>query len=48
VPFTIAAILSSKIATLHELETVYDIESVYDLLEILAVDAHNIKIASKQ
>ena len=46
-PFTIAAILSSKMATLHELETVYDMESVYNMLEVLSVDAYNFRIASK-
>ena len=47
-PFIIAAILSSKMATLHELETVYDIEGAYNMLEVLVVDAYNFKIASKQ
>jgi hypothetical protein len=47
-PFLIAAILSSRIATLHELETVYDSEGAYNLLEVIAVDAYNFKIASKQ
>jgi hypothetical protein len=35
--------VSSKLATLHELSTVYGIEDVYDLLEVIAVDAYNIK-----
>jgi hypothetical protein len=42
VPRVIGILISSKMATLHELETVYDIEGAYDMLEILSVDAFNI------
>ena len=37
----IGAVVSSKLATLHELQTVYGAEDAYDLLEIATVDSHN-------
>lgn len=33
--------VSSKFATLIELQTVYGLEDAYNLAEILAVDGHN-------
>jgi hypothetical protein len=41
VPRTIGVVVSSKLATLHELQTVYGLSDLYDFLEILAVDACN-------
>lgn len=41
------AIISSKLATKHELETIYGIEDAYDFLEILSINAHNQRIASR-
>lgn len=41
----IGAIVSARIATLHELETVYSLEDAYELLEVLSVDAINRRIA---
>lgn len=35
------AIISSRLATLHELQTVYGTQDAYDLLEIIYVDKHN-------
>lgn len=37
----IATIVSSKLATLHELQTVYGVEDAYNLLEIVNINAHN-------
>jgi uncharacterized small protein (DUF1192 family) len=42
----IGAIVSSRIATLHELETVYSLEDAYELIEVLSVDAINRRIAA--
>jgi hypothetical protein len=39
-------VVSSRIATLHELDSVYGSEDLYDLLEILMVDAENQRIAN--
>lgn len=41
VPRTIGAVMSHRMASLHELQTVYSLEDVYDMLEVLNVDAHN-------
>ena len=40
--------ISSRLATLHELDTVYGVEDLYDMLEILEIDAHNHLIAVKR
>lgn len=41
--------ISSRLATLHELGTVYGTEDLWDLLEILTVDNYNkIQIADAQ
>ena len=40
-PQTIATVISSKLATLHELNTVYGVEDLWIFLEIHAVDRHN-------
>jgi hypothetical protein len=40
--------VTSKLATLHELETVYGIEGMYDLLEIVSVNAHNQRVAASR
>ena len=41
----IGVIVSSRIATLHELSTVYGLEDAYDLIEILTIEAENQRIA---
>ncbi|PYZ35407.1 transglycosylase [Enterobacter cloacae complex sp.] len=41
VPSTIATIISSKLATLYELDTVYGTEDLWRLLEINTVDNYN-------
>jgi hypothetical protein len=40
-PRTIGTIVSSRLATLHELQTVYGLVDLWDMLEINAVDTHN-------
>jgi hypothetical protein len=37
----VGVVVSSRLATLHELQTVYGVSDLYDFLEILAVDAEN-------
>lgn len=39
--------MSSKMATLYELQTIYGVEDVYDMLEVLNVDNHNQELANK-
>ena len=33
--------VSSRMATLNELNTIYGVSDLYDLLEIVMIDAHN-------
>ena len=40
-PRSIALVVSSRLATLHELQTVYGAVDLYDFLEVLAVDGNN-------
>lgn len=39
--------MSSRLATLADLDSMLGLEDLYDLLEILAVDAHNQRLAMK-
>lgn len=39
--------MSSRHATLHELQTVYGVRDLYMLLEIYSVDLHNERIAKQ-
>ncbi|WP_282705016.1 hypothetical protein [Pseudomonas agarici] len=39
--------MSSRLATLHELDTVYGLEDMWRLLEVNTVDTHNANIANK-
>jgi hypothetical protein len=48
VPRTIGAVVSSRLASLVELDTVLGVEDLYALLEVISVDAHNQRIASQQ
>ncbi len=41
VPRQIAAVVSSRLASLVELDTVLGVQDLYDLLEIMAVDSYN-------
>jgi len=47
VPKTIATVVSSKLATLHELDTVYGTTDMWQLLEIISVDHHNDSVMNK-
>ena len=44
----IAVVVSNRLATLAELDSVYGTEDLQDLMEILAVDAHNQRLAMKR
>ena len=37
----VGMVVSSKHATLHELQTVYGVQDLYNLAELIAVDAYN-------
>ena len=37
----IGAVISSRLATMHELDTIYGTEDLYDFLEIIVTDSHN-------
>lgn len=39
-------IVSSCIATLHELQTVYGLEDLYNLAEVVIVDRHNVVVTN--
>lgn len=43
----IGTLVSSKIATLHELQTVYGSLDAHNLLEIVMIDAHNERTLSE-
>lgn len=47
VPHSIGAVVSSGKASLKDLGAVLGAEDLYDLLEIIAVDAHNQRLAQK-
>lgn len=40
--------ISSRLATLYELQTVYGVEDLYVLLEVIAVDNYNRMLASQR
>jgi hypothetical protein len=45
VPRLIGTLISSRLATLEQLQTVYGVQDAYDLLEVIAVDSHNERVA---
>ena len=47
-PRAIGMVISSKLASLVELDTMLGAEDVYDLLEIASVDAYNQYVSSKE
>ncbi len=47
-PRLIGTLVSSRMATLVELQTVYGVEDAYNMLEVLTVDAHNERVAYLQ
>lgn len=40
--------ISSRLATLNELQTVLGVEDLYDLIEVIAVDRYNQMLASRK
>ena len=40
-PATIGTVISSKLATLNELQTIYGVRDLYDMLEVVVVDRYN-------
>ncbi|PTQ70291.1 transglycosylase [Pseudomonas sp. GV071] len=46
-PRTVATCISSRLATLHELDSVYGLEDMWWLLEVNTVDSHNTMIANQ-
>ncbi|WP_263987016.1 hypothetical protein [Pseudomonas sp. HS-18] len=40
--------ISSRLATLHELDTVYGLEDLWWLIEVNSVDNHNRNLASQE
>jgi hypothetical protein len=47
VPKTIATVVSSRLATLRELDTVYGTTDMWCLLEVIAVDNHNDSVMNR-
>ncbi|WP_232444275.1 transcription elongation factor GreA [Burkholderia ubonensis] len=44
-PRSIGAVISRRLATLHDLQTVYGQDDLHDLLEIIIVDSYNERVA---
>lgn len=44
----IGILVSTRLATLHELSTVYGLEDAYLLLEIHSVDSHNQRVINER
>jgi hypothetical protein len=40
----LGAVISTGMASLHELQTIYSLQDVFDLLEIAAINGHNRKM----
>lgn len=47
-PPSIGAVVSSRYASLIELQTAYGVEDLYLLIEIIVIDSHNQKIAESK
>lgn len=47
IPKTIATVISSRLATLIELDTVYGVEDLWRLLEVITVDSYNEMVVKK-
>lgn len=41
VPPIIGAVISSRMATIVELQTVLSVDDVHDLIEVISIDAYN-------
>ena len=40
--------MSSRLATLHELQTVYGVEDLQDLVDVVLVNAYNARVMMKR
>lgn len=47
-PPLVSMVVTSRRATLHELQTVYSLEDLHDLAEVVLVEAHNQRVLSKK
>ncbi len=47
IPHVVGVVVSSRLATLHELSTVYGLEDMWLLLEVHQVDMHNTNLMNK-
>jgi len=41
-------VISSRLATLHELDTVYGLEDLWWLIEVNSVDTHNRNLSTQE
>lgn len=48
VPAITGTLVSSRLATLHELDTVYGVEDAYNLLEVVTIDGYNKVLANQE
>ena len=46
-PRQIGAVISAGKASLNECQTIYSVEDVYLMLEVIAIDAHNRRVAEE-
>ena len=46
-PPIVGMVVSSRLATLHELQTVYGVQDLYGLAEVVTVDAYNRRKATE-
>ena len=44
----IGAVVSGRLATLNELDTIYGSGDLHDMIEVLAIDAYNQRVAMKR
>lgn len=44
----IGTMISTKTASLRELQTFYGVKDAYDMLEVLSVDAHNQRVLNQR
>lgn len=47
-PPLIGTVVSSELATLHELQSVYGVLDLYNFVELISVDGHNRRIVGAQ
>jgi hypothetical protein len=47
VPAAVSAVISARLATLHECDTIYSVEDIYLMLEIVSVDTFNKNVVTE-